>query len=137
MLFSGLNIKYIEKKNVIFSLHKCYGLSTRSIYCLVSKLGVNLQIKYNKLPFFFKTQIDMYLNFLIEKEFRLKVGKVLKHVEELFLSKLLNLRNLRYVRHKQCLPVRGQRTHSNARTQKNKLKNRLKILRIKVKAKKK
>lgn len=132
---SFLNIKYLENKNLFMSLQSCYGLSDRSIFCLIAILGVNLRIFYNQIPFFIKTHLDFYLNLLLDKEFKFRIGKALIHYDEILLSKLYNLKILRSIRHKQCLPVRGQRTHTNAKTQKNKLKNRLKILKVKFKKK--
>jgi small subunit ribosomal protein S13 len=125
-----LNNNLNEKKNVFIMFKNCYGISNKSSLCLISKFGLNFNIKYEQIPLFLKTNIEASIDSIVENIFKMQLGRVLKFIEESFLHKLFNLKCYRTLRHKQFLPVRGQRTHSNAQTQKSKLKNRLKILKV-------
>jgi small subunit ribosomal protein S13 len=131
-----LNLKFKDNLNTYVILYKCYGISTKNILCLLCKLGINGFLKYKELTSFIKGQLNFQLDLLIEKHFKIRIDRILKHDIEVFLNRLTELRNLRALRHKQFLPVRGQRTHSNAKTQKNKLKNRLHVLKLKMKTNK-
>jgi len=48
----------------------------------------------------------------------LPLGDNLKYIEKKTISSLISLNNYRGFRHSKGLPVRGQRTHTNAQTQK-------------------
>jgi small subunit ribosomal protein S13 len=126
-----LNTNIKDIKNFFVSLHMCYGLSERSSLCLISKFGVSILSNYKKLPEFVKVQIEFNIDKVVENVLGVKIGKALRFQEEVFFDKLINLKCYRTLRHKQYLPVRGQRTHSNAKTQKKKLKGRLKNIKIK------
>jgi ribosomal protein S13 len=56
----------------------------------------------------------LFLIFLEEIPLKGELQRLLKHN----LDKLLTLKTIRGVRRRQGLPVRGQRTHTNARTPK-------------------
>lgn len=122
----GTNLK--ESQKFFIALHECYGLSSTSALRVIASLGVNKNCAYEELPLFLHELLDLNVEKLIELKFRMKLGSILKHYEANALSYIFALKNLRALRHKQCLPVRGQRTHTNAKTQKSKLKNRIKIL---------
>ncbi len=128
-----LNLNFKDTKNIFVSLKQCYGISNKTSLCLLSKFGISKIIIYKLIPEFIRILFELNLDKLIEYVLKLKIGRVLVHNEENFYQKLINLRIYRALRHKQYLPVRGQRTHSNAKTQKRKLKNRLKILKTNVK----
>jgi small subunit ribosomal protein S13 len=131
-----LNLNIKETKNIYITIKYCYGISTKVSLCLLSKFGINKFGSYKTIPEFIRIQFELNLDKLIEYVFKLKIGRALVYTEENFYNKLLNLKIYRALRHKQYLPVRGQRTHSNAKTQKRKLKNRLKILKANIKVKK-
>lgn len=117
-----------ENQKFFIALRECYGLSSTSAIRVIASFGINKNCAYNGFPTFVHELLDLNVERLIELKFRMKLGSILKHYEANALSFIFTLKNLRAVRHKQCLPVRGQRTHTNAKTQKSKLKNRIKIL---------
>jgi small subunit ribosomal protein S13 len=129
VLLLNTNIK--DVKSIFVSLKSCYGISNKNSLCLVSKFGLSLSIRYKNLPDYIRSQIELNIDKIVENILRLKIGRILKHEEAYFFEKLNTLKCYRSLRHKQYLPVRGQRTHSNAKTQKKKLKNRLKFLKVK------
>lgn len=68
--------------------------------------------------FILQKKVENLINTLI-------IDNQLKKKEFEFLRKLYNNSSYRGLRHKRNLPVRGQRTHTNARTQKKLAKLRL------------
>lgn len=128
-----LNLNLKENKSIFVSLRLCYGISRKIALCIFSKFGLNKSVVYKLIPEFIRLQIEFNLDKYIENVLKLKFGKILRYVKDNFYQKLINLRIYRSLRHRQYLPVRGQRTHTNAKTQKKKLKNRLKILKVKIK----
>lgn len=125
LLFS--NIK--EDRNFLIGLKSIYGVSDKTAWSLFACLGLNRAQAFNQILVFVQKRIDNYISFLLEKKFGRNFGKVLKHEDNLALQRLSFSRCYRSVRHLQNLPVRGQRTHTNAKTQKRKMKDRLHTLR--------
>lgn len=83
---------------------------------LKNKIKPNLILKQHSLTLQKKTE-----NFINT----LTLENNLKKKQFEFLQKLYNNSSYRGLRHKRNLPVRGQRTHTNARTQKKLAKIRL------------
>ena len=80
------------------------------------KLGINTRRPAVKLK---STQIVKTEDFF--KKIQLKRGKFLKEQVKKNIDFLINLKNYKGNRHKLNYPVRGQRTHTNAKTR-NKFK---------------
>lgn len=99
-----------KKKNVLVQLKTIYGIGFSKAKTLCSKYEINSFISGNifSLPEFF--EIEHYLN----KELIVKVA--LKNQISDNIDLLKKIRLYRGVRHKHNLPVRGQRTHTNAKT---------------------
>ena len=104
------------KDNKIMNLClKCFfgiGLNSSSKIC--RKLGLSKNIKGEQLS----TKHFSKLNTLLNSEFKLKVSNELKKLEAFRLQKLISIKCYRGLRRIKGLPVRGQRTHTNAKTAK-------------------
>lgn len=59
---------------------------------------------------------NMNLNCFKKILFTKKVGQTLNIILKKHLLKIVNMKNYRGFRHKNLYPVRGQRTHTNAKT---------------------
>jgi small subunit ribosomal protein S13 len=105
---------YLEpKQKMKRQLKKIYGLSNFYINKLYNQFGFNQQIFIKDLT---STQKK-----LLKDWFRtqfLTVNDELKKKIDDTKKKLINLKLYKGFRHKDGLPVRGQRTHTNAKTQK-------------------
>ena len=100
-------------KTVQFSLQKIYGLGKNQSYTICKKLGFNKNLKINKLT---NDQI-FKLTKLIEDS-NLKITTELKKSQVFALKKLVDIKCYKGLRKIKGLPVRGQRTHTNAKTSK-------------------
>src|SRR5690242_13569693 len=98
-----LNLNIKETKNIYITIKQCYGVSTKTSLCLISKFGINKYGIYKIIPEFIRIQFELNLEKLIEYIFKLKIGRSLLHLEENFYDKLLNLKIYRTLRHKQYL----------------------------------
>jgi small subunit ribosomal protein S13 len=113
-----LNIfdKFIpDNKGVLFALTNLYGINKYQSTKICKNIGVNPYIKLNQLN---KSQINKLTNYiekniLIEQDLRKK--KLDTNAE------LLTIKSYRGIRNSMGLPVRGQRTHTNAKTKRKKL----------------
>ena len=103
-------------KNIFISINQCYGISNKSSLCLLSKFGFNMKLFYKRTPEFVRTQFEFSVDKMVVVLLKKRVGRFLRYQENFFMERLLSLRNYRALRHRQCLPVRGQRTHTNAKT---------------------
>lgn len=94
-------------------LTKIYGIGNSNAEKICKYFGLLKKIRVKNL-----TQKDWsnILKFVIKKKF--KIEKELKKKLKFSISNLINVRNYRGLRHIKGLPVRGQRSHSNSRTQK-------------------
>ena len=99
---------------IYYALIKTYGLSyTRSLQ-LCKELGYDLSTKYIKLTF-----DDKYkLNQLINIKYKFILNSDLKKKKKNNIKLLKKIRNYKGLRHTLHLPVNGQRTKTNAKTQK-------------------
>jgi small subunit ribosomal protein S13 len=106
---AGINIP--EHKHTVIALTAIYGVgSTRAIsICEASGVAENTKIKDLD-----ETQIDKLRDevakFTVEGDLRREVSMSIK--------RLMDLGCFRGIRHRRSLPLRGQRTKTNARTRK-------------------
>ena len=105
--------KLPETKSIYFALRYVYGIGkTRSIL-ICKKLGFSYNLKVKNLSSGQTNQISKLIessNFILANE--------LKRLNLLSKQKLLAIKSYRGLRRKQGFPVRGQRTHTNAKTAK-------------------
>jgi small subunit ribosomal protein S13 len=104
-------VKLSEKKPILYALTEIYGLSCSRSSLICKKLGFSKNFKTKKLS---KEQINKLLRVIDSLNF--KLANELKKLELLKLKKLVFIKSYKGFRRKQGLPVRGQRTHTNAKT---------------------
>jgi small subunit ribosomal protein S13 len=109
---AGVNIP--TQKRVIIALTYIYGIGKVKAKEIVAKLGVDESKRVNELSDQEVLRIREIIDsdYLVEGDLRREVSMNIK--------RLMDLGCYRGLRHRKGLPVRGQRTHTNARTRKGK-----------------
>ena len=107
---AGINIP--TKKRVEIALTYIHGIGTTSAKAICDKAGITQERRINDLTEDELTRLRGIIDadFLVEGDLRRKTSMDIK--------RYLDLGCLRGLRHRRNLPVRGQRTHTNARTRK-------------------
>jgi len=103
--------KIPTNKSVFFALKYVYGIGSSNAALICKKLGFLENFKVKNLS---KEQISQLLN-LIEAS-NMQLANDLKKSKQLTKKKLISIKSYRGMRRNQGLPVRGQRTHTNAQT---------------------
>ena len=107
-----LGVDVPNDKPVYVSLTYLYGIGRATAIDICFTLNVDPQIKASAL-----TEDDIArLNNYLDKELIVE-GQLRRQVQQ-NISRLREIRCYRGVRHRRSLPVRGQRTRTNARTRK-------------------
>jgi small subunit ribosomal protein S13 len=107
---SGIDLP--RDKKVEIGLTYIYGIGRASAQQIMEKAGVDASLRIRDL-----TDADVNkLRQVIEKEFR--VEGALRTEVAMNIKRLMDIGSYRGIRHRRGLPVRGQRTHTNARTKK-------------------
>ena len=109
---AGINIP--PNKKVSIALTYIHGLGLHSSKLICNKLNIPAEARVNKLTEEQVLKITEYINA------NHKVEGDLRREVSINIKRLIDLVTYRGMRHKKKLPVRGQRTHSNARTRKGK-----------------
>lgn len=109
---SGVNIP--TQKRVEIALTYIHGIGRTSASKICARAGIPRERRVNDLTEQETTQIREIIDhdYQVEGELRREV--------QLNIKRLLDLGCYRGLRHRKGLPVRGQRTHTNARTRKGK-----------------
>ena len=107
---AGINIP--TKKRVEIALTYIHGIGTTSARAICNKAGITQERRINDLTEdeLSKLRDIIDADYLVEGDLRRKTSMDVK--------RYLDLGCLRGLRHRRNLPVRGQRTHTNARTRK-------------------
>ena len=107
---AGINIP--TKKRVEIALTYIHGIGTTSARSICNKAGSTQERRINDLTEdeLSKLRDIIDADYLVEGDLRRKTSMDVK--------RYLDLGCLRGLRHRRNLPVRGQRTHTNARTRK-------------------
>jgi small subunit ribosomal protein S13 len=108
---AGVNIP--TNKRVTISLRYIYGIGPTKAASICEKLAIPDDRRVNQLS---DEEILRILE-LIDRDFRVEGD--LREVA-MNIKRLMDLGCYRGLRHRRGLPVRGQRTHTNARTRKGK-----------------
>ena len=108
-----------SSKKIEFSLKVIYGINNYQSQKICKIFGINPKINIIKIK---KNQLNNLINYLNKNK---KVEYFLKKEKKENFLKLLDIKLIRSLRYNQGLPVRGQRTHTNAQTVKR-LKKKLK-----------
>lgn len=102
-----------ENKSVFSGIRKIYGIGAYYANIICKKSGFSLNLKCRDLS---KKQINTLIQVIESLE--LDLSSDLKRKKSIFLNKLISIKSFRGLRRIQGLPVRGQRTRSNARSAK-------------------
>lgn len=111
---AGIDIP--KEKHVVISLTYLFGIGRPLAKKLLKDLGIEEARKTKDLTEEEVIKIRSYIdnNFKVEGDLRREVTQNIK--------RLIEINSYRGIRHKRGLPVRGQRTHTNARTRKGRRK---------------
>ncbi len=102
----------LPNKRMIVALTYIFGIGRTTSAKILEKAHVDQSLRANNLT---DTQISQ-LREIIESE--VKIEGELRGEIQLNIKRLMDLGNYRGLRHRRNLPVRGQRTKTNARTRK-------------------
>jgi small subunit ribosomal protein S13 len=107
---AGVNIP--TNKRVVIALQYIHGIGSTKADEIMQKVGLPAERRVSQLTDNEVLQIREVIDrdYLVEGDLRREVGTNIK--------RLMDLGCYRGLRHRRGLPVRGQRTHTNARTRK-------------------
>ena len=111
---AGVNIP--TQKRVEIGLTYIYGIGHTRSKEIISKLGIPAEKRVNQLS----DDEVLRIRELIDRDYTVE-GDLRRDVS-IHIKRLMDLGCYRGLRHRKNLPVRGQRTHTNARTRKGKAK---------------
>jgi small subunit ribosomal protein S13 len=100
-----------ESKSIWFSLRHIYGISGFNAILICKKLGFSKNLKIKNLS---KEQLHDLIK--IVELLDLKLASDLKKFNLFVVKRLVSIKSYRGLRKTRGLPVRGQRTHTNAKT---------------------
>lgn len=104
-----------ENMSVLFALNRIYGIGNKSSSLICKKLGFSINFKVKNLS---KDQITDILNII--ESLNLIIASDLKKFKMLITKNLISIKSYKGLRKTKGLPVRGQRTHTNAKTARKK-----------------
>lgn len=111
-----IGIDIPAKKRLEVALTYIYGIGPKISLEIISKLGLTPDMRASEL-----TQDDIAkINALLQNEYVVE-GDLRRQVQN-NIKRLISIHSYRGIRHRTGLPVRGQRTSTNARTRKGKRK---------------
>jgi len=111
---AGIDIP--EKKKILFAMQYIHGIGPKFAMDILTEAGVNIDQRAGDVDEQKLAQINALIdaNYLVEGALRRKVQQDIQRLKD--------IKSYRGDRHRKGLPVRGQRTQSNARTRKGKKK---------------
>ena len=111
---AGVNIP--TNKRLIIALTYIHGIGRTTAVEIADKLGIDHKTRVQDLTDAEVVQIREAIDAEHQVEGDLRRNTAMN------IKRLMDLRSYRGLRHRNQLPVRGQRTHTNARTRKGKAK---------------
>ena len=107
---AGVNIP--TNKRVIIALQYIHGIGPKKAEEITTKVGIPAERRVNQL-----TDAEvLQIRETIDRDHQVEGD--LRRTVAMNIKRLMDLGNYRGLRHRRGLPVRGQRTHTNARTRK-------------------
>nr|WP_210275928.1 30S ribosomal protein S13 [Phyllobacterium sp. P30BS-XVII] len=107
---AGVNIP--TNKRVVIALQYIHGIGQKFAQEIVAKVGIPAERRVNQL-----TDAEvLQIRETIDRDYQVE-GDLRREVS-INIKRLMDLGCYRGLRHRRSLPVRGQRTHTNARTRK-------------------
>ncbi len=107
---AGVNIP--TNKRVLISLRYIFGIGPQNAKVICDQLSIPAERRVNQLT----DDEVMRIRELIDREYRVEGD--LRREQAMNIKRLMDMACYRGLRHRKGLPVRGQRTHTNARTRK-------------------
>jgi small subunit ribosomal protein S13 len=111
---AGVNIP--TNKRVVIALQYIHGIGVKKAQEIADKVGIPPERRVNQLT----DQEVLHIRETIDRDYMVE-GDLRREVA-MNIKRLMDLGAYRGLRHRRSLPVRGQRTHTNARTRKGKAK---------------
>ena len=100
-----------REKRIEIGLTYIYGIGSSTAKTILKKCGISEDIRVKDLT-------DEQVNAIRQEVDQIKVEGDLRRETQLNIKRLMEIGCYRGVRHRKGLPVRGQRTKTNARTRK-------------------
>ncbi|MBF0353192.1 MAG: 30S ribosomal protein S13 [SAR324 cluster bacterium] len=107
-----LGVDLPKNKRIEIALTYIFGIGRSTSNAILEETGISKDIRVHELT---EVQVSQIRD-AIEKKY--KVEGDLRREVNLNIKRLMDLGNYRGLRHRRGLPVRGQRTKTNARTRK-------------------
>ena len=107
---AGVNIP--TNKRVPISLRYIFGIGPKNAQVICDTLGIPSERRVNQLT----DDEIIRIRELVDREYRVEGD--LRREQAMNIKRLMDMACYRGLRHRKGLPVRGQRTHTNARTRK-------------------
>ena len=111
---AGVNLP--TNKRVVIALQYIHGIGPAKAREIVGKVGIEDARRVNQLT----DQEVLQIREAIDRDYQVEGD--LRRETSMNIKRLMDLGCYRGLRHRRSLPVRGQRTHTNARTRKGKAK---------------
>lgn len=102
-----------DQKPVFYALTRVHGIGKDTAFFICKKLGFSINLKIKNLN---QEQIAEMLQLI--DALNISLNNELKKLKSLNLKKLISIKSYRGLRRVRGLPVRGQRTHTNAKSAK-------------------
>ena len=101
-----------RNKKVEYALPYIYGIGINLSRQILQNIGIDSNVRVHELSEedVLAIRNEIANNFQVEGDLRSEIGRNIK--------RLMDIGSYRGLRHRKRLPVRGQRTHTNARTRK-------------------
>lgn len=106
---AGINVP--ERKHVVIALTAIYGVGRARSQAILAEIGIAESVKICELT-------ENQINRLRDKLAECAVEGDLRREVSMNIKRLMDLGCYRGIRHRRKLPLRGQRTRTNARTRK-------------------
>ena len=119
-----LGVDIPKEKRIEIALTYLYGIGRSSSNVVLKEAGINPDKRSKDLS---EEEISRITNILQKGGLRLE-GDLRRDISQ-NIKRLMDIGSWRGMRHKKGLPVRGQRTRTNARTRKGKRKGNLAVAR--------
>lgn len=106
-----LESKLPENKSIYFALKSIYGLGKKRSMTICRKLGFSDNFNAKCLT---EDQINTIVK--LGESLNLILANDLRKLKLVVIKRLVSIKSFRGLRRKKGLPIRGQRTHTNAKT---------------------
>ncbi len=109
---AGVNIP--TNKRVVIALRYIYGIGPANAEIICKQVGIPAEKRVNQLT----DDEVLRIREVIDRDYQVE-GDLRREIA-MNIKRLMDMASYRGLRHRKGLPVRGQRTHTNARTRKGK-----------------